>query len=43
LPHPGLTIDTSVGTFTPLNLASIAPLIEQGVRSSEYLVEPFSI
>lgn len=29
---PGLTIDTGVGTFTPENLASIAPLIEQGIR-----------
>jgi simple sugar transport system substrate-binding protein len=29
---PGLTIDTGVGTFTPDNLASIAPLIEQGIR-----------
>jgi hypothetical protein len=25
---PGLTIDTGVGTFTPQNLASIAPLID---------------
>jgi simple sugar transport system substrate-binding protein len=29
---PGLTIDTGVGTFTPANLASIAPLIDQGIR-----------
>jgi simple sugar transport system substrate-binding protein len=29
---PGLTINTGVGTFTPQNLASIAPLIDQGVR-----------
>ena len=29
---PGLTIDTGVGTFTPENLASIAPLIDQGIR-----------
>jgi simple sugar transport system substrate-binding protein len=29
---PGLTINTGVGTFTPENLASIAPLIDQGLR-----------
>jgi simple sugar transport system substrate-binding protein len=29
---PGLTINTGVGTFTPQNLASIAPLIDQGLR-----------
>ena len=29
---PGLTINTGVGTFTPQNLASIAPLIDQGIR-----------
>jgi hypothetical protein len=29
---PGLTINTGVGTFTPKNLASIAPLIDQGIR-----------
>ena len=29
---PGLTIDTGVGTFTPQNLSTIAPLIEQGIR-----------
>jgi simple sugar transport system substrate-binding protein len=29
---PGLTVNTGVGTFTPQNLASIAPLIDQGVR-----------
>jgi simple sugar transport system substrate-binding protein len=29
---PGLTVNTGVGTFTPQNLASIAPLIDQGIR-----------
>jgi simple sugar transport system substrate-binding protein len=29
---PGMTINTGVGTFTPQNLASIAPLIDQGIR-----------
>ena len=29
---PGLTINTGVGTFTPANLATIAPLIDQGIR-----------
>jgi simple sugar transport system substrate-binding protein len=29
---PGLTIDTGVGTFTPQNLTTIAPLIDQGIR-----------
>ena len=29
---PGLTIDTGVGTFTPGNLSSIEPLIDQGIR-----------
>jgi len=29
---PGLTVNTGVGTFTPQNLDSIAPLIDQGVR-----------
>jgi simple sugar transport system substrate-binding protein len=29
---PGLTINTGVGTFTPQNLASISPLIDQGIR-----------
>ena len=28
---PGPTIDTGVGTFTPENLAFIAPLIEEGI------------
>jgi simple sugar transport system substrate-binding protein len=29
---PGMTINTGVGTFTPQNLASIAPLIDAGIR-----------
>jgi simple sugar transport system substrate-binding protein len=29
---PGLTINTGVGTFTPANLPSISPLIDQGIR-----------
>lgn len=29
---PGLTINTGVGTFTPQNLPSISPLIDQGIR-----------
>jgi len=29
---PGLTINTGVGTFTPQNLSTIAPLIDQGIR-----------
>ena len=29
---PGLNINTGVGTFTPKNLATIAPLIDQGIR-----------
>jgi simple sugar transport system substrate-binding protein len=29
---PGMTINTGVGTFTPQNLSSIAPLIDQGIR-----------
>jgi len=29
---PGLTINTGVGTFTPQNLSTIAPLIDKGIR-----------
>jgi simple sugar transport system substrate-binding protein len=29
---PGLHIDTGVGTVTPQNVATIAPLIEKGIR-----------
>jgi simple sugar transport system substrate-binding protein len=29
---PGLHIDTGVGTVTPLNVATIKPLIDQGIR-----------
>ena len=29
---PGLHIDTGVGTVTPLNVGTIKPLIDQGIR-----------
>jgi len=29
---PGLHVDTGVGTVTPQNVATIKPLIDQGIR-----------